>query len=278
MWPDDPNWQMNRLFLLTVALTLCAMKLIALLLPATHEANQRQLFWLLRSPTSLKRLRPIVTIRQELFRTTLLCSALILSLWAFARLVHGTHIRGVALSYCAMPVLLLATECFPAVMTVLWLPSGHRLPSLHHRPWLARSVADFWGNRWNLWFSDWSRYAFFQRLRHRPVIALVLAFTVSGLLHEWVINVPLYFFTGRALFGTMMVYFLFQAGGVFLERRFLRRHACLMVVFTWLVVFVPAPLVLNEGLLRTLLIWPEQDVVAQNRDGGGLHSRSLDKP
>lgn len=274
MWPDDPNWQMNRLFVLAVALTLCAMKLIALLLPATHEANQRHLFWLLPSPTSLKRLRPIVTIRQELFRTAVLCGALVLSLWIYARLVHVTHIRGVALSYCAMPVLLLATESFAAVMTVLWLPSGQRLPSLHNRPWLARSVADFWGNRWNLWFSDWCRYAIFQRLRRRPVFALVLAFIVSGLLHEWVINVPLYFASGRALFGTMMLYFLLQAGGVLVERRCKGRPVCTLA-FAWVVVLAPSPLIINEGLLRTLLIWPEQDIVAQNRGGGGLHFGSL---
>lgn len=50
------------------------------------------------------------------------------------------------------------------------------LPALHRRPWAARSVADFWGSRWNLWFSDWFRYCIFSRLRRRPVFALFLAF------------------------------------------------------------------------------------------------------
>jgi len=30
-----------------------------------------------------------------------------------------------------------------------------------------------------------------------------------------------------------------------------------MAVFVWLVVLVPVPLVINEGLLRTLQLWPE---------------------
>jgi predicted transporter len=88
------------------------------------------------------------------------------------------------------------------------------------------------------------------------VFALILAFAVSGLLHEWVINVPLYFVTGRALFGTMMLYFLLQAVGILVERHFLKGHPRLNVIFVWLVVFVPCPLVLNEGLLRTLHLWP----------------------
>ncbi len=126
---------------------------------------------------------------------------------------------------------------------------------IHNRPWRARSVADFWGNRWNLWFSDWTRYAIFQPLGSRPVFALILAFAVSGLLHEWVINVPLYFVTGRALFGTMMLYFLLQGAGILVERHF-KRHSTSTVAFAWLVVFAPLPLVINEGLLRTLHLWP----------------------
>jgi D-alanyl-lipoteichoic acid acyltransferase DltB (MBOAT superfamily) len=131
-----------------------------------------------------------------------------------------------------------------AFMTVLWLPSERLLPAIHNRPWRMRSVADFWGNRWNLWFSDWFRQAIFRPLRSRPAFALILSFAVSSLLHEWVINVPLYFVTGRALFGTMMLYFLLQAVGVLVERRF-KKHPNFMVAFAWLVVIAPAPLVIN---------------------------------
>ena len=116
----------------------------------------------------------------------------------------------------------------------------------------VRGIADFWGNHWNLWFSDWSRYAVFSRLRRRPVLALLLVFAISGLVHEWVINVPLYLLTGRAPFGSMMVYFLLQAAGLLLERRFLKSRVRGKVAFAWLVILAPAPLVMNEGLLRTL--------------------------
>ena len=75
-------------------------------------------------------------------------------------------------------------------------------------------------------------------------------------MHEWVTNFTLYHVTGRALFGSMMICFLLQAVGILLERYFLKGHPRLMRAFIWLVVLVPVPLVLNEGLLRVLFLWP----------------------
>jgi hypothetical protein len=190
-------------------------------------------------------------------RLLILCGAALLSYLVYWRLVRAFQIHGVLLSYLATPILLLMGEMLAALVTLILLPSGLLFPALHRRPWAARSVADFWGNRWNLWFSDWFRYVIFARLRHRPLLALFLVFAVSGLMHEWVINVPLYCFTGRMLFGSMMIYFLLQAVGMFVERRCLKSHQRLMRVFVWLIVFLPSPLVLNEGLLRVLQLWPE---------------------
>jgi hypothetical protein len=144
-------------------------------------------------------------------------------------------------------------------MNLFLLPCGYLLPALHCRPWAARSIADFWGNRWNLWASDWFRYVIFGRLRRRPMFALFLVFAASGIMHECVINFPLYCVTGRVLFGTMMIYFLLQAVGILVERYFLKGHPRLLMTFVWLVVFVPSPLVLNEGYLRALLLWPESN-------------------
>ena len=163
------------------------------------------------------------------------------------------------LSYLAVPSLILIGELLVAIGNLFLLPGGCLLPALHRRPWAARSIADFWGNRWNLWASDWFRYVIFGRLRRRPMFALFLVFAASGILHECVINVPLYCVTGRILFGTMMVYFLLQAVGILVERHFLNGHPRLMVMFVWLVVFVPSPLALNEGYLRALQLWPDSN-------------------
>ena len=171
-------------------------------------------------------------------------------------LVRTLNISGILLSYLAAPALLAIGELFGASATLLWLPSGRLLPPLHDNPPLARGVAEFWGRRWNLWFSDWFRHAIFARLPGRPVFALFLVFFVSGLMHEWVINFPLYLVTGKKYFGSMMLYFLLQAAGVVMERRFLRKMTGAKIVFTWLIVLGPAPLIVNEGLLRALHLWP----------------------
>lgn len=253
---DDPNWQMTVLFLFALALMTFAMKLAAHFRPTTVSTKHANVFWILFSPTSLRRLRPADNAAGLFLRTVYCFGLLFLSYWIYWQLVNATGMRGFFLGYCAAPILLLMMMSLSALMTLILLPSGLMLPSLHHRPWRMRSVADFWGRRWNLWFSEWMRFTVFQPLRRRPALALTLGFALSGLIHEAVINVPLYIVTGRMLFGAMTFYFLMQAAGVLIERRF-KNHPRLQVLFAWLVVFEPAPLVINEGMLRVLHLWPE---------------------
>src|SRR5260221_10582508 len=156
---EDPNWEMTRLFLFALALLIIVMKLAALFVARAIESDRR--FWLLPSPTSLARSRPAVNPGQVLLRTALLFGVALLSYWIYARLVNAFHMRGMLLSYCAAPILLLAGETLMAFVSLLWLPSGRLFPALHNWPACASSVADFWGNRWNLWFSDWFRFAIF---------------------------------------------------------------------------------------------------------------------
>ena len=255
-WPDDSNWQMMLLFLLALASLGFAMKLVALLLPAKGQIQRRGISWVLVSPDSVLRSQPATSVQPVVLRILVLSVLLLSSYWVYWQLVRDFQLRGMLLSYLAVPCLFLMGEFLVAVETLFFLPGGRLFPALHRRPWAARSVADFWGNRWNLWFSDWFRYCIFSRLRRRPLFALFLVFAISGLMHEWVTNFTLYHVTGRALFGSMMIYFLLQAVGILLERYFLKGHPRLMRAFVWLVVLVPVPLVLNEGLLRVLYLWP----------------------
>ena len=257
MLPGDANLQMTVLFLLALALLGFAMKLASLFVPAAPCSDRPFMCWILPSPTSLARSQPVADVQRPILRLLLLSGAVLSTYWIYWQVVGAFHIRGICLSYLAVPILLLAGEVLEAVVTVLFLPSGRLFPALHHSPWAPQSVADFWGRRWNLWFSDWFRYVIFSPLRRRPVLALILVFAISGLMHEWVINIPLFYVTGRALFGTMMLYFLFQAFGVLLERRLFKKQSRLTMLFAYLVVVVPSPLVLNEGLLRALQLWPD---------------------
>jgi hypothetical protein len=259
MLPDNPNWQMTVFLLLALAVMGFVMKLVALLLPAKREIGRRAMSWVLFSPDSVLRAQRATGAGPVVLQILMLFAAVLLSYWVYWQLVRSFQIHGILLSYLAVPFLLLIGELLVAIMNLFLLPCGYLLPAPHCRPWAARSIADFWGNRWNLWFSDWSRYVIFGRLRRRPMFALFLVFAASGIMHEWVVNFPLYCLTGRVLFGTMMIYFLLQAVGILVERYFLKGHPRLMMTFVWLVVFVPSPLVLNEGYLRALLLWPESN-------------------
>ncbi len=146
--------------------------------------------------------------------------------------------------------------CEQKAVTFLAIPWGRLLPLPHgSAPPLAKSVAEFWGRRWNVWMSDWFRQIIFPPLRTCPVLALFLVFLASGVLHESVINVPLYIVTGRKCFGFMILYFLLQALGILIERR--TRNRGMRIFLVWLFVFGAAPLIVNEGLLRILHLWPE---------------------
>lgn len=246
---------MTWLNLLALALMGLLMKVVAMLLPRAGAARSaRFLSSPVLAPNSLARSQPLSAIPRFLLRGSGCLGALVLCYWVYWKLVHAFHLHGLALSYLAAPAVLLMTEVFVAIVTILWLPSGRLLPVLHRNPLAARSVADFWGRRWNLWMSDWFLYVIFTPLRRRPVLAVWLVFFLSGLMHEYVLNLTLWLVTGKKLFGTMMLYFLLQAAGVLIERRF--KNGLGNVLFTWAVVFVPVPLVFHESMLRTLHLWP----------------------
>jgi hypothetical protein len=209
------------------------------------------------APNSLERSQPFSAMPTFLRRAGACLGALLLYYWIYWKLVNALQLHGIVLSYLAAPAVLLISEVFVAVVTILWLPSGRLLPVLHRNPFTARSVADFWGRCWNLWISDWFRHAIFAPLRRRPVLAVWLIFFLSGLLHEYVLNLSLWFVTGRKLFGSMMLYFLLQAAGVLMERRLLKHHARANLLFTWLIVLGPVPLVFHESMLRTIHLWPK---------------------
>jgi hypothetical protein len=254
----DPDWQMTLSFFVAVTvLALLMMGIAALRMRALRLPLRPFIYLPLLSPTSFVRCRPMSALPKLLLEAVLLFAALAMSYWIYWHWLLTFQPPIFVVSYLvAIGPLVWATELLQCAVTLLWLPSGYLLPHGHQRPWLARGVADFWGRRWNVYFGDWFRFVIFQPLRRRPALAVIVVFFVSGVMHELVVNGALYIVTGRAPFGFMMVYFLLQGVGVLVERRFLKCHSVLRVIFVWLVVFAPAPLMVNEGLLRTLHFWP----------------------
>lgn len=254
-------------FLLALAVMELVMKIAALL--SLHSKGQQPsplgrpvsiaMFFLspVLTPESSRRSRPLCFLPGFLLRGAAFLSATLFAYWTYWRLINAFHLHGIILDYLCAPMVFLVSEALATGFTLLWIPSGRLLPTLHVNPFAARNVAEFWGRRWNLWMSDWFRSVIFRRLRQRPVLALWVIFFLSGLVHEGVLNLTLWLVTGRNLFGTMMAYYLLQAAGVQMERRFLRGQPGFNRLLTWLIVFIPVPLTFHESMLRILHLWVE---------------------
>jgi alginate O-acetyltransferase complex protein AlgI len=115
-------------------------------------------------------------------------------------------------------------------------------PPIMKAPLRSTSVSEFWGRRWNAAFNDLAL-----RLVFRPAVqrlgipgAALLAFLVSGLIHELVISLP-----AGAGFGLPSGYFLLQGLGVLAERSAVGQRIGLRAgvrgwIFTMIVVAGPA--------------------------------------
>jgi hypothetical protein len=258
VYARNADWQMSFFFVLAVLILAFFMKLAALFVPsASTKTRWPFLLSPLVSPNSFDRAPSAPAVGFHIRRILFFGTGVVCYYWLYWQVVPRFELHGIVLSYLAPPALLLLAETVDALVSFLWALSGGALPRLLNNPISLRSLGEFWGRRWNLWFSDWFRYTIFLRLRDRPILALLLVFAVSGLIHEWAINVPLYFVTGRALFGSMMAYFLLQAVGMLLERRFFKHNSAVKIIFASLIILVPAPLLFNEGLLRALHLWAE---------------------
>jgi alginate O-acetyltransferase complex protein AlgI len=139
-----------------------------------------------------------------------------------------------------------------------WRRAGVDVHALFRAPFLSRSLAEFWGRRWNLAFSEMTAIAVYRPLSSaagKPA-ALVVAFLFSGLLHELAISLPV-----RAGFGLPLLYFAIHGALMLAERaleragRPVHRRAWLGRAWTafWLV--APLPILFHRPFLRGV-VWP----------------------
>jgi alginate O-acetyltransferase complex protein AlgI len=133
-------------------------------------------------------------------------------LWGLARRFADPLAAG----WCGMIGLILVLHFgLFGMVAGFWQHRGLRAVPIMNRPIAARSIAEFWGRRWNLAFRDLTHPLLFAPLAKRWGIAAAtwISFGVSGLAHELVISVP-----AGAGYGLPTAYFLLQALGIFLER------------------------------------------------------------
>jgi alginate O-acetyltransferase complex protein AlgI len=138
----------------------------------------------------------------------------------------------------------------------IWRLRGIPCDALFRAPLRSQNLAEFWGRRWNLAFSEMTAIAVYRplagRLGRGP--ALLAGFILSGLLHELAISVPV-----RAGFGLPLLYFLIHGALVLFERgladagRALSGWTGRVWALFWLA--APLPLLFHRPFLSGV-VWP----------------------
>jgi len=251
----SPNWQMTALYSLALLPLWFLMKLVAFW-GAPESKDLAAILSPYPSPASVRQMLPLSAAPRLIRRFVVFLGVCICAYWLWWQLLKNFRLPTILICYIGAIMVWLASEALGSLLQFFAMPAGRLFPPLHGAsPPLAKSVSDFWGRRWNMWVSEWFRQIIFRPLQNRPVLALFAVFLTSGVLHELAINVPLHMVTGRKYFGLMTLYFLLQAVGILIERKTRNRGA--RIFLAWVFVFGAAPLMVNEGMLRILHLWPE---------------------
>ncbi|MEM7245949.1 MAG: MBOAT family protein [Acidobacteriota bacterium] len=148
---------------------------------------------------------------------------LLLGLPALLALLSPT-LQSRPLLLAAVGLALLAGAIFfgavPLIVLAFRRQGINAVPAMHS-PFLARTLSELWGGRWNAWTARLASELLALPLTRRLGIApgLLLTFLLSGLAHELVITVP-----AGGGWGGPTAYFFVQGTGLLLQRcRFGRR-------------------------------------------------------
>jgi hypothetical protein len=256
-----PEWRITAYYLVCLAMTIAVMKMVSVWLDhgTLRERAQFLLFSPALSADTWKRTRPLT--RAAAGRLVATTAVIIPPMWMvfgwFPTATSGYHwsIR----SYLAIVPFWLLIEMIHLVTQLGCVPFRRSVPSFNDQPLASRTVAEFWGRRWNRLFGDWFRQVCFRPIARHSAAALVGAFSVSGLMHEVLVSLPLWLVYRVNCFGWILTYFLIQLLAILAEKRWLRRSPALNRAFVWLAVLGPVPLVLNQGtlLIFHLAVTPE---------------------
>ncbi|WOO40025.1 MBOAT family protein [Rubellicoccus peritrichatus] len=133
------------------------------------------------------------------------------------------------------------------VMAGFWRWIGVPVGNLFNAPFKARTLAEFWGRRWNIAFTEMTTLAIFRPLKARfgETIARTGAFVFSGLAHELAISVPV-----NAGYGLPTTYFGIQAVAMAYEKNWKRAGR----IWTAVWVLLPLPLLFHPAFIMEIIL------------------------
>jgi predicted DCC family thiol-disulfide oxidoreductase YuxK len=171
-----------------------------------------------------------------------------LALFVFARLVPFPLLAG----WIGMIgiILILHFGVFD-LAAAAWRIAGVDAKPIMNAPLIATSLGEFWGRRWNGAFNRLVLDLFFRRFaRSRGTLnATLIAFLISGVIHELVISVP-----ARGGYGLPTAYFLLQGFGMIAQRRFEIRRGFTGWLFTMLIAAGPAFWLFHPPFVRQVIL------------------------
>ena len=198
--------------------------------PAMLETLPRFLLWLVVPPESTwpsseaaaRRARARAWTR---VRRVLLKAPGIAALYAIHVLVPRVHDHALIEAFWALWLVWLAVSAIADLVSALPMMFGIDLEETFDAPPLARSPREFWSRRWNLFVHRFVMSFLFLPLggRRHPLLATMLVFVGSGLMHEYFIVACL----GRpgARTGWMLLFFVIQGIAVIAQTVLVRRRA-----------------------------------------------------
>ncbi len=142
------------------------------------------------------------------------------------------------------------------LLSCFWRANEIDAKPLMNEPARSTSLADLWGNRWNIAFRD-----LMHRFLFKPLVphfgargATWLGFAISGMIHDVVMSVP-----PNGGYGQPTLFFLIQAAGLMLERSSLGRTLGLGRgwrgwLFAMLVLIGPSPLLLHRPFVEQIVV------------------------
>jgi low affinity Fe/Cu permease len=210
---------------------------------ARHKLSKRERWYLRRAPVG------------KIFSWPRVCAVLLnvsIAASAFLVLLQTRHPSGMGMSVLRLAAGLAVFYALVALVfevgSLCCLLAGYSLPVLHRTPIAARSVGEFWGQRWNIIVSAWLRTFVFWPLARRGIagIGVFCCFLVSGVFHAWPMLVAL----GTAAALSTMAFFVIQGVAVLAENR-LNIHTWPNAVaraWTLVILLVSSPLLSDPGL------------------------------